>query len=397
MRDFMAWALPLGRWFGIQVRVHLLFILLAIGLIGRTVMDKLAPEGAWLAVISFISLGFLAVLLHEFGHCWGAWWVDGEAHEVLIWPLGGLAYVDVPPTPRDNAITVAAGPAVNLLLAVGAAIVLLLCAYVPPLNPLDGGYGFKMYQFSERAWYGSRFGPVYTKEGANGQLEYLRADQVVGLDQRLVFKDGNTIKTDVAVTEQPQKMSWPIYLLGQFFWINWGLFWLNIALVGFPLDGGRLLQCWLWARSGDQRAATQSAVTAGFITAVVLVFVALLFNEVMIVTLAAFIGITCVQQKIALEVGVEDTTLGYDFSQGYTSLERGEPKVAPPRKPNFLQRWWQRREARKAQKAQEQREAEDRRMDELLDKIHRQGNGALTDEERRFMNRVSQRFKKRDS
>jgi stage IV sporulation protein FB len=34
-------------------------------------------------------------------------------------------------------------------------------------------------------------------------------------------------------------------------------------------------------------------------------------------------------------------------------------------------------------------------MDELLDKIHRQGKESLSDEERRFMDRVSARYRNR--
>ena len=47
-----------------------------------------------------VLLLFGIILLHEFGHCFGARYVDGDAKEILIWPLGGLAYVDVPHTPR---------------------------------------------------------------------------------------------------------------------------------------------------------------------------------------------------------------------------------------------------------------------------------------------------------
>src|SRR5205085_318874 len=78
---------------------------------------------------------FVSVLLHEFGHCFGARLVDGEANEVLLWPLGGLANCDVPHTPRANFITAAAGPLVNLLLCVLAGGVLLLFSLRPSLDP----------------------------------------------------------------------------------------------------------------------------------------------------------------------------------------------------------------------------------------------------------------------
>ena len=48
------------------------------------------------------------------------------------------------------------------------------------------------------------------------------------------------------------------------------------------------------------------------------------------------------------------------------------------------------------QRENERREAEERRLDELLDKLHRQGRAALTDEEQRFMKRVSDRYRNRN-
>ena len=99
-----------------------------------------------------------------------------------------------------------------------------------------------------------------------------------------------------------------------------------------------------------------------------------------------------------LETGGEDSLFGYDFSQGYTSLERDERVQAGPtrRRTGWWKRWRQNRAAQKLQREQEQREAEERRMDELLVKVHREGKAALTDEERRFMKRVSDRYRNRN-
>src|SRR5207253_8330130 len=54
-----------------------------------------------------------------------------------MWPLGGLAYVEVPHTPRANFVTAAAGPFVNVLLCLASGLVLWFGAGVrPPWNPL---------------------------------------------------------------------------------------------------------------------------------------------------------------------------------------------------------------------------------------------------------------------
>src|SRR5947208_3107471 len=109
MRDPFSWSIPTVRLFGIHVRVHLLFPFVALGLILRAGFRKVnghdPVEGAWIDAALVMLLLFGSVLLHEFGHCFGARWVGGDASEVLLWPLGGLASVEVPNTPRANFIT----------------------------------------------------------------------------------------------------------------------------------------------------------------------------------------------------------------------------------------------------------------------------------------------------
>src|SRR5438046_10265025 len=122
MQDPFSWAFPLGRFFGIPVRVHVVFPRVAAGLILRVAYQKDVVPGSWIDATMLMALLFVIVLLHEFGHCFGARAVDGDAQEVLMWPLGGLAFVDVPHTPRANFIATAAGPAVNIVLAAAAAL-----------------------------------------------------------------------------------------------------------------------------------------------------------------------------------------------------------------------------------------------------------------------------------
>jgi len=63
----------------------------------------------------YLSL-FLIVLLHEFGHSLACRQVGGRADQIVLWPLGGVAYVAPPPRPGANLWSIAAGPLVNVLL-----------------------------------------------------------------------------------------------------------------------------------------------------------------------------------------------------------------------------------------------------------------------------------------
>jgi len=69
---------------------------------------------AWNA-FEYLSL-FLIVLLHEFGHALACRQVGGTANQIVLWPLGGVAYVSPPPRPGAVLWSIAAGPLVNVAL-----------------------------------------------------------------------------------------------------------------------------------------------------------------------------------------------------------------------------------------------------------------------------------------
>jgi Zn-dependent protease len=70
---------------------------------------------AWNA-LEYLSL-FCIILLHEFGHALACRQVGGKADQIVLWPLGGVAYVAPPPRPGATLWSIAAGPLVNVLLA----------------------------------------------------------------------------------------------------------------------------------------------------------------------------------------------------------------------------------------------------------------------------------------
>ncbi len=66
-------------------------------------------------VLEYLAL-FLIVLTHEFGHALACRQVGGRADRIVLWPLGGVAYVDPPPRPGATLWSIAAGPLVNVAL-----------------------------------------------------------------------------------------------------------------------------------------------------------------------------------------------------------------------------------------------------------------------------------------
>jgi Zn-dependent protease len=59
---------------------------------------------------------FLIVLTHEFGHALACRSVGGTANLIVLWPLGGVAYVNPPQRPGAQLWSIAAGPLVNVAL-----------------------------------------------------------------------------------------------------------------------------------------------------------------------------------------------------------------------------------------------------------------------------------------
>jgi Zn-dependent protease len=66
-------------------------------------------------VLEYLAL-FLIVLLHEYGHALACRQVGGTANQIVLWPLGGVAYVNPPPRPGATLWSIAAGPLVNVVL-----------------------------------------------------------------------------------------------------------------------------------------------------------------------------------------------------------------------------------------------------------------------------------------
>lgn len=66
-------------------------------------------------VLEYLAL-FAIVLMHEFGHALACRSVGGKANTIMLWPLGGVAYVDPPQRPGATLWSIVAGPLVNVAL-----------------------------------------------------------------------------------------------------------------------------------------------------------------------------------------------------------------------------------------------------------------------------------------
>ena len=349
-KDPLTWSVPAGRWFGIRLRISVVFLLFLLFQLLRALRD--GPE-EFRHTLIWECILFFSVLFHEFGHCFAARGVGGTAEEILMWPLGGLAFVAPPNTPRAQFITTVCGPLVNVGICLVTGAVVLATGLGPPINPLH----------------------PFTLTGL----------------------PGSTAEPDTA----PMWLWW----MGVTFGLNWIMALFNVLVPAFPLDGGQMLRSVMWSRWGFQRA-TQIAVQIAKVCAIVLGFVGL-FLAMMngagdlagfsLLAVAFFIYARAESERRMLEAGLlfDDSLFGYDFSDGYTSLAKTSPK-AKERRPSFWTRWWRRRQRAKQLREQAEQQERERQVDEILAKLHREGMAALTDQERRFLTRASQKYRSRN-
>jgi Zn-dependent protease len=375
MRDPMSWALPVFRAFGIPVKVHIFFFVVTLGLFFRQLTLPGMSDIGWLdKFLLMVVVLFVVILLHEFGHCFGARFVEGEAKEILIWPLGGLAYMDVPHTPRANFIATAAGPAMNVVICIVCALMMGLAGFRPTLNPFIDPYRVEVTNFDGRT-YTSIYSQKFYMIGSNEEVPHQR--QTSTENAETLSKEG---------IERALAPTWVVWLY-RIFWISWTLFLFNL-IPAYPLDGGRLLQSVVWART-DHRRGVVVAAYSGFVVSVLFLLVSITANEALFMGLALFMLYSA---SLALhQLEMEDGPFGYDFSAGYTSLEKDDEKPKKPKKVGWFTRWRQARRARKLQREAEERQRDEERMDQLLEKIARSGKDSLTDEEKRFLERLSAR------
>ena len=156
-------SIRLFKIFGIEVFLHFSWFIVAAwqltarrGLYGSPIF----------ALYEYLAL-FAIVLMHEFGHALACRQTGGIADRIMLWPLGGIAFVQPPQRAGAQLWAIAAGPLVNVVLLpilLGAIFaggilglpvaapnaykllvniawinVIILCFNLLPIYPLDGG------------------------------------------------------------------------------------------------------------------------------------------------------------------------------------------------------------------------------------------------------------------
>ncbi len=119
----MKWSFHLARVAGIDVRVHATFFLL-LAWFGYIYYAE-GGFGAMVLGLAFILLLFVCVLLHEFGHALAARAYGIHTPDITLLPIGGVARLErMPEKPWQEFVVALAGPAVNVVIALGLFVIL---------------------------------------------------------------------------------------------------------------------------------------------------------------------------------------------------------------------------------------------------------------------------------
>lgn len=323
----LGWAIPLYTAWGIRVKISIWFVFFAaLELIWSLTRDSI---GFPYMVIGMASL-FLLVLLHEYGHCFACRRVGGTADQILMWPLGGLAYCVPPHRWKADLITTVGGPAVNFVLwpILGGALLAL-------------GVGWGAVLFNPFAP-GQALGEVLIVTGGRGAFG-----------------------------------RWGTVILWWLYYTNAILFCFNMLLVMYPFDAGRIVHALLWRKMGHRRA-TDLVTRVGLGCAVALFLFAITFEGgTLLVGIALFGGMSCWMERQRLKMAAGDPVLeGYDFDRGFAGMPSDDDDEEADRK----------RQKRRQKELEEQQE-----LDRILAKIASTGMGSLSRGEKRWLERATER------
>ena len=327
------WSFPLGYWFNTEIRVSWFFPLIAISFALRL------GTSLGLAVAGIL---FVSILAHELaGHILAVRLTGGDGDEVLIWPLGGLASVYPADTFVSRFFTALGGPLVNLAICVAT-----LPSAIWMHGKIIGGVQINaFYPFAL---------PVAELSGEIG-----------------------------------------IQLLLLTFSINWMLLLLNLLPV-YPLDGGQMVQAILRRQMSDLDSR-RICIRVGIVIAVIMMFASWVWIQTlaMIMILATLILVLNSMESIQLQYRdvYDDSFMGYDFSQGYTSLSIDDDEREV--KPGFFERRRIQRQEKQEEKDKIEQVEMEYDLDHLLDKVHKNGMSSLTETEKQRLKYVSMKMQDR--
>lgn len=230
------WNFRAFRLFGVDVNIHWSLPAYLLYYIVRAAQLGYSSQTLTLFVILPMGLLFASVIAHEYGHVFAARARRLTTGNMILTPIGGMVMVAQGRTPSDERFIAAAGPFVNLALAILATGLYFA---------IGGTYGLEMFL------------PFVGDEMFKEMWAAQRITQMVIFD---------FVQTQIA------------------------LFLFNMLLVAYPMDGGRVLMSFLWKKRGFHGGLALSCKIAR-VLAVLIAIAGLVTLRPVMVVIAFFVFI----------------------------------------------------------------------------------------------------------
>ncbi len=350
-QDRYTWTASLGRWLGVPIRLHVLFVLFAIviyliewHIVGRS------PEIAATAIVTVIVL-LVSVLLHELAHCFVNVNLGGQIEDITLAPWGGQSRMLVPSSHKAQLLIHLAGPfASGIIFAIGAILLV---------------------------------------QSGNAQLGDL-------VNPLRPIEMGDTIP-EIAILKIAT-------------WVNFQLFVINLLPV-HPLDGSYILRSATFSQNPElsRLRAETIVLVVGIGTSLCIVAMAWVFRDQSIARLFpgwfifSMFGITLISTArygfhvytLPLE---DDWHSDSDEFPTYNHLYEDDDVMDFDGQEGdqlSISQWLQEKQESRETLEREIETEEEQRADKILAKLHSEGIDKLTDEEKSLLNRVSARYRRR--
>ena len=341
----------IGRWRGVEVRLHILLPTLAlVGLLSATRLHLVTPQViAWSLVVLVAS-----VACHEIARVITATRVGGHSDAIVLGPVGGWTKIHLPIDPPAHIATALAGPTTFFVLIVTAGCGLALAGDQHVVRLLN------------------LCNPNIDRLSAKGVDTLGTIDSIVPIIGQLVV------------------------------WINCWLFLISLMPID-PCAGAELLRSVLWPIVGRSTAASLTSLAALGASVFALLLALVVPNESLNaivpgwfpLTLAALFllyGGSRAAHERRYDVGLAIDELDSDDEEWIASEWLEEEREA------VLVEHLQDKQQEAIDRKRREREAnEDARVDAILARLNHISFEQLSDEDRAILKRASRRYRRRRS
>ena len=126
MYENKSWSAGIGRWVGVQVNIHVMLLLFIafIFSVQCQYAEFFSTDKMGTALVTTLVL-LVSVIAHEMGHLFALSNLGGSVSRIVLTPWGGNSEIELPENPWAQLIVALAGPFVNLAAFSFTAVLLL--------------------------------------------------------------------------------------------------------------------------------------------------------------------------------------------------------------------------------------------------------------------------------